>query len=173
MCRRRPNYLRNQTGSYLIELLVALAISGFLAVALAASLSEQMRVTTGTDNQLKAAEMAQEVIERFRQTSQTLPPYGTYQIQVNSDDGVGSGTWWFQQRPLILDRTNLNYPGYLGASNSSNVQTVSVTLAPGVTSTTTLITVTVGWTETSASRVASFSTTLAKTPSSTEAGIHL
>ncbi|CAN5705926.1 hypothetical protein BH10CYA1_BH10CYA1_05940 [soil metagenome] len=173
MKSRRPSYFRNQTGSYLIELLVALAISGFLAVALAASLSEQMRVTTGADNQMQAAELAQEVIERFRQTSRSLPPPGTYPIQVNSDDGVGSGSYWFQNRPLSLDRTNLDYPGFLGASNSSNVQTVSVTLAPGVTPTTTLITVTVSWTESTANRSASFSTTLAKTSTSTEAGIHL
>ncbi len=172
MKHRRANF-RNQYGSYLIELLVALAISGFLAVALAASLSEQMRVTTSTDNQLKAAELAQEVIERFRQTSQTLPPSGTYPIQVNSDDGVVVGPYWFQRRPLMMDRTNLDYPGSLVSSNSSNVQTVVVTLTPGTTATTTLVTVTVTWTESTASRTASFSTTVTKTDTSTEAGIHL
>lgn len=164
---------RSESGSYLIELLVALAISGFLAVALASSLSEQMRASSSTERQAKAAQLAQETLERFRQTTQSLPPYGTYPIQVNSDDGVTVGPYWFQSRPLSVDHTALNYPGYLGSTTSNGVQSVIATLSPGVTSSTSLITVTVTWTEGTASKSAAFATTLSKTPTTSETGIHL
>lgn len=170
---QQPSRLRSQSGSYLIELLVALAISGFLAVALASSLSEQMRASTTTERQTKAAQLAQEVLERFRQTAQNLPPYGTYPIQVNSDDGVVVGPYWFQKRPLSVDHTNLDYPGYLGSTTSNGVQSVNATLSQGLTASTSLITVTVTWVEGTATKSAAFSATLSKTPIASEAGIHL
>jgi prepilin-type N-terminal cleavage/methylation domain-containing protein len=177
--------MRSQRGVYLIELLVALAISGFLAVALAASLSEQMRVTTGTENQLKAAEIAQQVIERFRESSQPLPQYGAIPMQLDSDDGTVVGTIpWLQNRPLSLDYSNLQYPNMTGdlfiGSGPNGRAVVLATLGPGTTSTTSSLTVTVTWSEGVSTRVATFSTTLCKIPPTSPAtaspvqpGIHL
>lgn len=165
---------RDANGSYLIELLMALAISGFLAVALAASLSEQLRTSTGADNQVAAAEMAHVVIERFRQTSKSLPPFGKYQIPVTNSDGV-TGSLWFQARPLRIDRANLDYPGVPEPSENSPTPVVFATLAPGPTATTSLLTVDVSWMESAANKNAVYSTLLSKVPSvpTPTAGIHL
>ncbi len=183
MARLRRAIVRSKRGAYLIELLVALAISGFLAVALAASLSEQMRVTTGAENQVKAAEVAQQVIDRIRESNQTLP-HGIYPIQLDSDDGVGIGTQWFQKRPLNYDLNSFSYPNMIGADSSQPADqfvgpglngraTVTAVLAPSTPATTSLLTVTVTWSEGTATRSAVFSTTISKTPNSSQPGIHL
>lgn len=168
---------RRQNGSYLIELLVALAISGFLAVALSASLSEQMRVTTGAENQLKAAEVANQVIERIRESSLPLPNYGSYDIPIDSDDAYGGQ--FFQTRPLCFDMSKFNYPNIIGdqfiGNGPNGHAVVTATISPGSTDTTTLLTVSVAWIENQANKTSQFVTTISKVPNNTalQPGIHL
>ncbi len=155
---------RGQRGMYLIELIAALAISGFLAVILGASLSSTMRFSSGAQNQLMAADVAQELLDRFRDYYvQNLysVPNGVYAVHLDSNDGVTPSNYPFALTPLRFDVTNLTYQGQTLASSfgGSLVGTVNVTLANGPNpATDRLVTVNVNWAENQAIRTYSLST---------------
>lgn len=158
--------VRTTCGSYLVELLVALAVSGFLAAVMGASLSETMQTSSGAQNQLMAADIAQELIDRVRNTAfGNLPPNGTYLAHTDSDDGVIVGPYSFQQEPTLMDVANLTWTNR--TLNNRFRGTANVVLADGPTSDTRRVTVTIAWREQSATRTYSQSTIIASS------GVHI
>ncbi len=106
---------RNQQGSYLIELLVALAISGLLAVARGTSVAQTKGISNRTENGLLATLMAQQVLDRVRNTAfDELPNSGvTHHVRVNLGDPDDTQTYEANQpllnRPLLIDGVNLKW----------------------------------------------------------------
>lgn len=109
---RAKRDLRTANGAYLIELLFAILIAGFLTAILGNSLSEIMRLTTKTDRTMLAYAIAQEVIDRVRATPYSEIPIGETQIQINSpdtDSTPASGLTPIAKRPLQIDTVNLKW----------------------------------------------------------------
>lgn len=80
----RTRTIRKSTGMYLIELIAAIAISGFLAVVMSASLAETIRVASKTENKLLSAAIGSEIIERVRNVPySSLPSEGLHNVRVN------------------------------------------------------------------------------------------
>lgn len=102
----KPRKNRSNSGQQLIEVIVAVAMSGVLAVMMGASLAQLMATSSMSENQLKAEDVAQELLDRIRRT-----PYGlisgttnTYTVQMYSDDGVvPNAAMPFQSTPLLCD----------------------------------------------------------------------
>jgi type II secretory pathway pseudopilin PulG len=107
--------IRNQNGSYLIELLMALAISGMLAVALGNSVCQTKGISNRSENSLYASLMAEEILERLRSTPfDSLPSSGvSHNVRVNYGDSTDSTTYEttppMLNRPLLIDGSNLQW----------------------------------------------------------------
>jgi type II secretory pathway pseudopilin PulG len=142
--------LRTARGSYLLEMLVAIGISGFLAVIMSMSLASTMRTSTSTDNQVVAATLAQGVVEHLRNQSwSTWPPVPySSQLPVYSNDGVPANTYF--PTPLLMDLSADTWSQ--GSTTNRFNGTVFLTLAQGPTNTTDLATVTVKWNEVNAQK---------------------
>lgn len=111
--RKRFRRVRRECGASLVELMVAIMISGIIMVALGSSLSEQMRLGTKTQNQLVAAELAKTLSERIRATKfDDLPTYLTPQnVRIAAGDlnDTHSYTGEILSRPLQIDGQLLQY----------------------------------------------------------------
>lgn len=110
--------MRTARGAYLLELLVAISVSGIMALALTTSITEGMRSTQASQNQVSATWLAKEAMERikssanvddnethyFSNTSGVLSvPNGTdVQFRLTSADGPPA-PYDFLQRPLLID----------------------------------------------------------------------
>jgi len=156
--RRRCN-----RGQQLIEVIVAVAISGFLAVIMGVSLTQLLATSTGSENQLKAQDVAQELLDRMRRT-----PYGLvssantiYSVQMYSDDGVvPNGAMPFQITPLLCDVGQLTWSGASLANRfrgpgPSGYATATVATQPFSTNNAhnaTLISITITWMENQSQR---------------------
>ena len=162
---------RAATGMYLIELIVAIAMSGLLAVVLGTSLSANLSFSSGAQNQLIAADIAQELVDRFRDyPGQILPsttwiPDGTYPVHVDSDDGViVNPNFPAAVSPLIFDVTNLTFQTLTLSSRfrsgtASTINVALVTLPNGSSPPTDRsITITVQWQEKTALRTYTLTT---------------
>lgn len=111
----------------LIELMVAVAISGIVLVSLGASLSEQMRLATKSQKQLLAVQLARQMVERVRATPfDDLPMAGiTKEVRVASGDLNDSGVYDslvpILYRPLQVDAVNFSWR----SPDSSNPMPIS------------------------------------------------
>lgn len=152
-------HIRDQHGSYLIELLVALAISGMLAAVMGSSVSQTKSISNRTENGLVATMIAQQVFERLRSVPfDNLPSVGTpHAIRVNLGDSSDPTSYEANQpmlgRPLMIDGTNLLWlvgdpsspiPSYK-FRGSVNLQIIDGPVAGGVAPVTKTATVTVTW----------------------------
>lgn len=166
--QHRGRYLigmRSDSGQHLIEMMVAIAVSGFLAAVLGTSLGQTIATSTAAENRLKSADIAQELIERIRDEpySFPLPTNGTYAVPVYSDDGVVSGVQPFQQQPLLMDLNNYAWSAAAKANrlkgpSPNGFATASATFAPGPSTTSIAVSVTVSWAEQTAQRSTTIST---------------
>lgn len=121
---QKPIKLRTARGAYLLELLVAISVSGVMALALTTSITEGMRSTQASQNQVSATWLAKEAMERikgsasvddnethyFSNTSGVLSvPNGTdVQFRLTSLDGPPPA-YDFLQRPLLIDFETLKW----------------------------------------------------------------
>ncbi len=152
---------RRQNGSYLIELLVALAISGLLAVALGASVCQTKGISNRSENNLMASLITQQVFERLRSTPfDSLPALGiAHNVRVNLGDTTDSTVYESNSpilnRALLIDGTNLQWLGYSSSQPIPQYKfrgDVVLQLRDGpVPSVTKTATVTVSWSDSSAS----------------------
>jgi hypothetical protein len=101
-------------------LLVAITISGFLALALSQSLAGTIAASQQAESNLMPSFLAHEIIDRLKAMpfQQSLPngmqslfnvKPGVYQIPINSDDPPVSGGQPFQAPPLLVDTNNFQY----------------------------------------------------------------
>lgn len=125
--RKRFRRVRRECGASLVELMVAIMISGIIMVALGSSLSEQMRLGTKTQNQLIAAELARVMVERIRSTPyEKLPSDNiTRAIRIASGDMTDTNVYDMSNpivsRPLQIDATAFQYR----SPNASNPMPIS------------------------------------------------
>lgn len=118
--------LRTASGAYLLELLVALFVSGVMATALMTSITHGMRSTQGSQNQVLATWLAKEAMERVRMSAAQyqsdvehkwfstfgafdVPSNTEVQFKVKSTDNVSLAPYDFVQRPLLLDFDSLKW----------------------------------------------------------------
>lgn len=126
--RLRPakRNLRTANGAYLLELLVAMFVSGMMAAALMTSITQGMSASRKSQNQVIATWLAKEAFERIRMSAaqnQSDPQHKWFntfgaldvpnntevQFKVNSSDIVSVSPYDFAQRPLLLDLDNLKW----------------------------------------------------------------
>jgi len=140
----------NEVGVSLVELLVAIAISGFLAICLSESLSAQMRMSTLTQSRLIASQLARSTVERLRTAEfNELPPsFQQFPIKIKSEDPNGS--FGLLNRPLQIDTANLLW-SHVDPSNlnpgSTFTGTVQILITDSNVSDTKKIDVTITWSE--------------------------
>lgn len=144
-------YLKSrERGVSLVELLVALTISGFLAICLSESLSAQIRMSTMTQSRLIAGQLAKSLVDRLRaaEFSELPSSYQTYSVRVSSDDPTNP-TYQLLNRPLQVDSVNLQW-AHLSASNlkpgSTFQGTVQISIADSMLDTKT-VQITITWRE--------------------------
>ncbi len=107
--------VRSPRGAMLMELLVAITVSGLLAVSLCQSLSLTKEASFGAHGRVICASIAQEIAERLRDTPfETLPTIfpAIVPIQVYStptDPPVTSFGYSFQQPALMMDSDPTKY----------------------------------------------------------------
>jgi type II secretory pathway pseudopilin PulG len=156
--------VRPRAGQQLIELIFAVAITGFLAAIMSTSLSQTLASSVAAENRMTATHIAQELLDRIRDCPYSdLPTTGAYKIQVYSDDGITpQSNPPFAQYPLLMDVTSGNYtwsPGaqanrLMGTSPSPiPYATATVTFTPPVSPSTSIgVSINVSWTEGTANR---------------------
>lgn len=172
-------------GQSLIEVMVAVCMAAFLAITMGISLSQTIAASVGAENQLKAQDIAFELLDRIRRTPysnlSTLAQSGdTFQMPVYSDDGVStvseSYSDWFGLGPQVngtssnsalMDLSSYNWsPGAtanrLQGSSPNHFGTANIALAqaPGPLNNAVTATVTVTWTETTATRSVTVTSTI-------------
>lgn len=106
--------VRNQHGSHLVELVVALGAISFVMLAAMQAWSQVYRMSTAGQNQMLAAHMAQEILDSARnQRYSTLAQYAgtTHELLVNRTGAIQSSSP-LNPRPLMLDLENLSYKNY-------------------------------------------------------------
>jgi type II secretory pathway pseudopilin PulG len=156
---------RSSSGQQLVEVIVAVAMSGFLAVIMGASLAQLMATSTQSENQLKAQDVAQEMLERIRSTpysllaqelnSGQLTSGQPYTVPMYSNDGV-TATLPFQNSPLLCDFSQYTWSNassnntFRGPSPNGNAM-ATVQLQPFSSNgahNALLVTITITWSET-------------------------
>ena len=163
------NRQRTASGAYLLELLVALFVSGVMATALMTSITQGMQATQGSQNQVIATWLAKEALERIRMsaaqnqsdlTHQWFSTFGAFdvpnttevQFKIKSTDVITVAPYDFVQRPLLLDLDSLKWIDKTGAEaipvvlNGTVTATFTDTVGSGK-----LVHINVVWTETNAS----------------------
>lgn len=122
---RTHNRQRTARGAYLLELLVAISVSGLFALALTQSITEGMRSTSASQNQVIATWLATEAMERIRITARQnssffdIPEGTNLQFKVNSNDVVIPNEFDFSIRPLLINFDQFNWIGKNGATDPS------------------------------------------------------
>ena len=148
--------LRRQTGLQLIELMFAISLTGILAVTLSATLAQTIQTTQKAEANLLPSFIAQAMIDRLRALPYGVKttigsttvfgissiPAGTYQMPINSDDGVPVTLQApIQQTPLIVDLNSYIYSQ--GTTTTGPPYefkgTASFSVAPGPIDATTLL----------------------------------
>ncbi|HEY9680800.1 MAG TPA: hypothetical protein V6C86_04390 [Oculatellaceae cyanobacterium] len=151
--KKQPNpkgkRLRPATGLQLIELMFAISLTGLLAVTLSASLAQTIQASQNAEANMLPSFYAQAMIDRLRAIPYPVKstifgntvyglssiPAGTYQIPINSDDGVQSSLQApIQNTPLAVDLTNYVYSQGGGSGPPYEFKGVAtVTITPGPT----------------------------------------
>lgn len=115
--------LRTANGAYLLELLVAMFVSGLMALALTTSLTQGMSSTRGSQNQVIATWLAQQAMDRIKMSADQsktsafstyegifeVPSPSTVQFKLTSNDPITVQSYDFLQRPLMFDFTSLKW----------------------------------------------------------------
>jgi type II secretory pathway pseudopilin PulG len=104
--KKQSAKLRNESGILLLELLVAIGVSGIIAAALASNLAAIQRFANKGQSNILAANIAQQIIDSARNTSFTNlnSQMGTYVMLVNKDVLSQTGPA-INPRPLLIDNT--------------------------------------------------------------------
>ncbi len=118
---RSAHAIRTATGAYLLELVVAMVVSGMMALALTTSLTQGMNSGRMSQNQVVATWLAHQAMDRIRMSadaSQTLSsqkrvfdapsPY-VFQFKLTSNDPASVQPYDFLQRPLMFDFSTLKW----------------------------------------------------------------
>lgn len=102
---------RRVKGSSLVELIVAVGISGLLIACLSQSLAELYRLSYVSQNQILAPLLAEQVLERVRSTSFNALQSGVFPIQVKLPDNnlENNSSQPLYLRPLQYDANQYVY----------------------------------------------------------------
>jgi Tfp pilus assembly protein PilV len=147
--RSRKTSLRNESGLYLIELLVALIFGAIITFALLSILSQSMRQSTTSENQLVASSIAQELLENTRNESYqflSTIPAGQYTLLSNEDTSGQIGPAAVRTDPVGLDFVNLAWTNVKTKGNEFK-GTVLYQIQPGSVANSLVITITVQWSD--------------------------
>lgn len=158
--------MREQSGIFLAEMLVALLCSSILAAALIGNISETYRLSTSGQNQVLASAMAQEVIDNTRNTSYTtLASYiGTPYTLVVHKESASTVFPAIYPRQLMMNMSDMVWTQQ--AQDNKFVPTVTETVTAGPLANTVRVTVDISWFENGQGRTYSMSTIIS------ENGIH-
>lgn len=107
-------FTRAECGAYLIELIVAISVSAIIGLALTATLSNAMRASSSTQNQIVATMIAQEILERVKSSKNIFDvplviPEKEYRFNISSSDSFADPTIDFLRRPILFDVERLKY----------------------------------------------------------------
>lgn len=110
--------LRTASGAYLLELLVAMFVSGMMALALTTSLTQGMSSSRGSQNQVLATWLAHQAMDRIKMSAEQektnsaffslgrvfdVPSPSILQFKLTSNDPISVQPYDFLQRPLMFD----------------------------------------------------------------------
>lgn len=148
---KKRQQLRTTNGAYLLELLVAMFVSGMMATALMTSITQGISASRRSQSQVIATWLAKEAYERIRMSAaqnQSDPQHRWFstfgaldvpnntevQFKVNSTDVVSVSPFDFAQRPLLLDLDNLKWINKNGEEQTpTNFEgTVKATFTDGI-----------------------------------------
>lgn len=121
--KSREHAIRTASGAYLLELLVAMFVSGMMALALTTSLTQGMSSTRGSQNQVLATWLAQQAMDRIKMSADQsnssafsshngvfeVPSPSTFQFKLTSNDPISVQSYDFLQRPLMFDFGSLKW----------------------------------------------------------------
>ncbi len=138
-------------GSILLDLVVAVAVSGVLLLCLSNGISELMRLSVSAQSRFMAANVAKSIVERIRATPfENLPLDDvTYQMRMTSAQSVSSPEW-LVSRVLQIDNLNFLWTG-LSSSSTTGAEflgNAEVRFSPYL-SDSKLVEVTITWRESS------------------------
>lgn len=149
---------RSKSGSFLVEAIIACLIAAVVSTALISSYTGLSRVSTGTQMQLTAVTVANEVIDHLRFLPFTLiqqaSPSTRYVMVNDTTGGAGpydTGSPVLFSHPLMRDGLlYYNKPGIDDTSlfyafSSGGKNTVEVDLSPGISGSQITATVLVKW----------------------------
>jgi type II secretory pathway pseudopilin PulG len=120
---KKRQQLRTTNGAYLLELLVAMFVSGMMALALTTSLTQGMSSSRGSQNQVLATWLAQQAMERIKMSADQsnssafstfngifeVNSPATVQFKLTSNDPISVQPYDFLQRPLMFDFSSLKW----------------------------------------------------------------
>lgn len=165
--RRAKRNLRTTNGAYLLELLVAMFVSGMMALALTTSLTQGMSSTRGSQNQVLATWLAQQAMDRIKLSADQsnssafsttdgifeVPSPSTVQFKLTSNDTVSVQPYDFLQRPLMFDFTTLKWNSEDSAETSPKTfsGTVQALIEDRTDASGKNVQITVTWTDTNRS----------------------
>lgn len=159
--------MRTQAGVYMIELIMAIAVSAMLSAALVQTLADTERLSTAGQNQIIAAALAQEQIDNVRNTLYGDLQIGTFELLLNKRQASDAGPDKVNPRPLLFDLTAFDWrtPSEragqadqitcaasnqfrrLGSDEVITDAQITETVANGPIANTKLVTVRVSWSE--------------------------
>lgn len=122
--KNSSRFCRTARGAYLLELLVAMFVSGMMALALTTSLTQGMSSSRGSQNQLLATWLAYQAMDRIRMSAEQettntqffsfkrifdAPSPSQFQFKLTSNDSTVVPSYDFLQRPLMFDFANYKW----------------------------------------------------------------
>lgn len=125
--------LRTASGAYLLELIVAMFVSGMMALALTTSLTQGMSSSRGSQNQVLATWLAHQAMDRIKMSADQanvnhafssqnrifdVPSPSVLQFKLTSNDPNPVQPYDFVQRPLMFDFSTLKW------NNEDSLETV-------------------------------------------------
>lgn len=156
---------------------MALFVLGLIGMALAATLSEVLRLSTKAQNQMTVTWIASQVLDRLKASNDIylMAAGESRDLQINSGEVVSPNDKDFQKRPLLLDTNNLKWTAPASSPQdplykfkSSPKVTVTVN---GGTNTEKQITLNISWGESSGNRSFLLKSTVSKAALHLEGGL--
>jgi hypothetical protein len=137
---------RDESGVYMIELIMSIAASSLLSAALVSNLAQTQAFSNSGQNHILAACIAQEQVDNARNTSfaDLMAQRGTHELLINRKDLDEAGPP-INPRPLLLDLANLDWTD----AGRKNIFDGSVTedIENGPFANTLLVTIQINWVE--------------------------
>ena len=121
---RKAARARTASGAYLLELLVAMFVSGMMALALTTSLTQGMTSSRGSQSQVLATWLAHQAMDRIRMSADQantnhafstqsrifdVPSQSKLDFKLTSNDTITVQPYDFLQRPLMFDFNTLKW----------------------------------------------------------------